>query len=535
MRCSAAVITLTIDNQNVQVEPGTTILQAAARLGIDIPALCHRDGCEPSTSCMVCVVRVNGSANLVPSCATRVTEGMVVESQVPDVIEARRTALELLLSDHVGDCMGPCTLGCPAGMDIPRMIRQIMGGDLAGAIRTVKADIPLAAVLGRICPAPCEKACRRTRYDGGVAICLLKRYVADVDLASEHPFVPDCAAPNGRRVAIVGAGPAGLSAAYYLAQKGYACNVYDDRKRPGGNLQAEELRDKLADHVLHNEIHTLLRTGFVFMGRTRVGGDLSWAEVVDRHDAVFLAMGRCEPRDAAHLGLAMKDDALVVNRRTGATGVAKIFAGGNVSGPQRRLAVRAVADGQRAAESIDQFLSGRPVTGPAMPFNSRMGRLLEGEMELFLGHASGAGRVSDVNFHTGLTAEQALAEAKRCLRCDCRRADDCKLRLHAQALAADASRYPADRRSFVQIRDHPEVIYEPGKCIDCGLCIQTARQHGERLGLTFIGRGFDVRVAVPFNRSLAEGLRACARACVDACPTGALAVRDALPPGSTPP
>lgn len=73
---------------------------------------------------------------------------------------------------------------------------------------------------------------------------------------------------------------------------------------------------------------------------------------------------------------------------------------------------------------------------------------------------------------------------------------------------------------------HPDVIYEPGKCIDCGICIQTAAKAGEDLGLAFVGRGFDVRVAVPFNRPLAEGLKTAARKCADACPTGALALKD---------
>jgi NADH dehydrogenase/NADH:ubiquinone oxidoreductase subunit G len=81
---------------------------------------------------------------------------------------------------------------------------------------------------------------------------------------------------------------------------------------------------------------------------------------------------------------------------------------------------------------------------------------------------------------------------------------------------------------FVQQTQHPDVIYEPGKCIDCGICIETAAKAGERLGLTFVGRGFDVRVAVPFEASLAEGLREAAAQCVGACPTGALAFKDGI-------
>src|ERR1051325_2186995 len=95
---------LTIDNRSVDVPPGGTVLDAARVLGIDIPTLCHLDGYEPSTSCMLCLVKVKGRNRLVPSCATVAEEGMEVESETPQVRQVRRTGLELLLSDHLGDC-----------------------------------------------------------------------------------------------------------------------------------------------------------------------------------------------------------------------------------------------------------------------------------------------------------------------------------------------------------------------------------------------------------------------------------------------
>jgi NADH dehydrogenase/NADH:ubiquinone oxidoreductase subunit G len=97
------------------------------------------------------------------------------------------------------------------------------------------------------------------------------------------------------------------------------------------------------------------------------------------------------------------------------------------------------------------------------------------------------------------------------------------LRQYAQDYEAKPTRYKGQRRLFVQKAQHPDVIYEAGKCIDCGLCIQTAAKAGEKLGLTFVGRGFDVRVAVPFDRSIAQALKHSADQCVNACPTGALA------------
>ena len=179
---------LTIDQREVEVPPGATILDAARKLGIDIPALCFLEGCEPSTSCLCCLVKVNGNGRLVPSCATLAEEGAKVESETPDIRSTRRKSLELLLSDHLGDCVAPCYLACPAEMDIPQMLRQISSGDMRGAIATVKSDIALPAVLGRICPAPCEKICRRRDLDAAVAICLLKRYVV-ADLHSALPAV----------------------------------------------------------------------------------------------------------------------------------------------------------------------------------------------------------------------------------------------------------------------------------------------------------------------------------------------------------
>ena len=120
------------------------------------------------------MVRINGNGQLVPSCATLAAEGMQVESETKAVRQVRRTALELLLSDHLGDCMAPCQFGCPAQMDIPTMLRQIVAGQWREAIATVKRDIALPAILGRICPAPCEKVCRRGDLDGAVSICLLE-------------------------------------------------------------------------------------------------------------------------------------------------------------------------------------------------------------------------------------------------------------------------------------------------------------------------------------------------------------------------
>ncbi len=516
---------LTIDNRPVEVDAGSTILDAADKLGIAVPTMCFMKGLTPATSCMVCVVKVNGSPLLLPACGALVANGMVVQTDTPDVIEARRAALELLLSDHLGDCMGPCHVTCPATMNIPLMLRQIAAGRLREAIRTVKADIALPAVLGRICAAPCEKACRRAPHDGPVPICLLKRYVADVDLDSDEPYSPPCKDRIGKRVAIVGAGPAGLAAAYYLAQDGIDCTLFDDHDRPGGALRYAVPAEQLPRQVVDDEVAAITALGVQFNGSTRIGKDVPLAELRRDYDAVFFAVGKIETETARQLGFETGRDGVAIDRRTYATNIEGVFAGGDAV-RNRKVCVRAVADGKEAAASIGQFVRGRPVTGPDTPFNTRIGKLQDGEIDAFLASSSPAPAVRNPDLVNGLTDEQAVAQALRCLHCDCRKPDACKLRLYSRQYDAQPGRYKAGRKTFSQNTGHPDIIFEPGKCIDCGLCIQIAARSKERLGLTFIGRGFNVKVAVPFDKPLCEALAQVARDCAAACPTGALAVKD---------
>ena len=169
---------LKIDNIQVEMPEGSTILEAARKLGIDIPYMCFLEGYEHFTSCMICVVEEKVSNRLLPSCSAPVSEGMVVETKSPEVINARRNALELLLKEHIGDCEGPCRLACPAHIDIPVVLRLIEAGKIEDAALEFKKSVPFPAVLGRICPAPCEKACRRGQHDKPVSIKSLERFAS---------------------------------------------------------------------------------------------------------------------------------------------------------------------------------------------------------------------------------------------------------------------------------------------------------------------------------------------------------------------
>ncbi|MEA3400251.1 MAG: 2Fe-2S iron-sulfur cluster-binding protein [Armatimonadota bacterium] len=520
--------TLSIDGQSVSVPDGATILEAARQLGIEIPTLCHREGLAPQTSCMVCVVRVDGAEGLVPSCATQVRDGMVVESETEEVHAARRMALELLLSDHRGDCHAPCQLACPAGLNIPVMIRQIVAGDRAGAIDTVTDRIPLPAILGRICPAPCEGACRRGSYDEPVAICLLKRWVGDEDLASGEPRQPELAPPSGSRVAIVGAGPAGLSAAYYLRRLGHEAVILDEREGPGGGLREID-PDRLPGAVLEAEAQRVLDPGVELRSGVRLGKDVSLADLRADFDAVLLAVGEVDQQQAEELGVPFGRRGLEADRGTHESPLDGVFVAGSALSPSR-LAVRAVGAGREAAEAIDQHLRGQEVTPAGRPFNVSMGRLDEAEAAQMAQDASERPRITPSGGQDrGFNDEEATREGLRCLHCDCRALSTCRLKRFAEKYEVDTRAFSGERRSFQRDATHPAVIYEPGKCIACGLCVQIARKHQEELGLTFVGRGFDVRTAVPFDEPLAEGLKGAARECAEACPTGALVLRDDAP------
>jgi len=519
---------LTIDQREVEVPAGATLLDAARKLNIDVPTLCYLKGFSPSTSCLVCMVKIRGSGRLVPACGSVAEDGMEIDSETAEVHQVRRTALELLLSDHLGDCLAPCYFGCPARMDIPLMLRQIAAGDAREAIATVKRDIALPAVLGRICPAPCEKSCRRKAADGAVAICLLKRFAADADLAADERYLPPCEPASGKRVAILGAGPAGLAAAYYLLQRGHACTILDENEKPGGRLRRETDESQLPRDVLDADVEPIVRLGAEMRMGTRIEDGQSFAKLQGEFDAILVACGATAKDQAAAWGLETGPRGIRVDKDTYRTNREDVFAAGNAI-RTKGLVVRSVADGKEAAAGIDQYLRGQDVTGPPKPFNTRIGRLEPDEIERFLVGASDASRQEPAGEPgSGFTPQEAAQQAARCLHCDCRAVQSCKLRKYAEQYGADPRRYAGQRRSFQQETQHAEVIYEPGKCIDCGLCIQIAQQAGEPLGLTFVGRGFDVRVGVPLNRPLRDALQRVAAKCAQACPTAALSLRDGI-------
>ncbi|MFC1477144.1 FAD-dependent oxidoreductase [candidate division KSB1 bacterium] len=521
------MITLIINNQQVSVKEGSTILDAAKMMGIDIPTMCHFNGFEPNTSCMICVVHELTTDSLIPACSMPAESEMRIETGNDKVRETRKDTLDLLLSEHVGDCEAMCQRACPANMNIPLMIRQIEENDLEKAIITVKKDIALPAVLGRICAAPCEKGCNRKYYDNPVSICRLKRYVADVDLAEGSPYRPRVKPDSGKKVVIIGAGPAGLSAAYYLAQSGHKCFVFDRNSKPGGLLQYAVPDDRLPKSVLDKEIEQILVLGVELRMEQTLGKDLSINELRDEYDAVVIASGKIDPELFKNTEIELSPRGIVVNRRTYETSVPGVFAGGNTIS-EGKSAIRSTAHGKFIAYSVDQYVHGLTVTGHPQRFNSSLGKLLAGETEEFLKEAEVFNRIEPAeSSEGGYSKEEAEKESGRCFDCDCRKLQSCRLRQYSDEYGADQKRFRfGQRKQFQKNVQHDLIIFEPGKCIKCNICVEITKKAGEKLGLTFIGRGFDIQLAVPFSESLNNGLQKVAGECVEACPTAALAWRN---------
>ncbi len=210
-----------LNDNIVNAFKGETILDMTKRLGVNVPTLCNDDRLEPFSSCYLCVVEVVGMRGLQPACSTKVSEGMKIYSENDKVRKSRKAALELLLSNHYADCTAPCRQTCPAGVDVQGYVSLINKGLYREAVALIKEVNPLPAICGRVCVRPCEAACRRNLLeDTGVGIDYLKRYASDMDSASGDPWKPEVQEKTGKRTAIIGAGPAGLTAAYYLAIRG---------------------------------------------------------------------------------------------------------------------------------------------------------------------------------------------------------------------------------------------------------------------------------------------------------------------------
>jgi formate dehydrogenase (NADP+) beta subunit len=200
--------------------------------------------------------------------------------------------------------VAPCEAACPAGIDVPRYVRQISGGRFSEALATIRERIPFPLVCGYACVHPCEAKCGRSQYEGPVAIRMLKRVAAE--LGSNVP-VPAALGKTGKKVAIIGSGPCGLTAAYYLALLGHEATVFEARNRSGGMLRYGIPGYRLPDEIVDADIALIEKSGVEILTGKRV--DAAEALLEQGYHAVFIASGAWR---AARMGLPGEDGSEVI-------------------------------------------------------------------------------------------------------------------------------------------------------------------------------------------------------------------------------
>ena len=283
-------IKVTINGQVCTGRAGQTLLEIAEHNGIAIPNLCHNGELKHYGGCSLCVVEAEGSPKLLRACSTEAQDGQVIYTESERVVRTRKTSIELLMSDHDGDCRGPCVLNCPASVNAQGYIQAIARGDDKEAVRILKERLPIPASIGRVCPHPCEGGCRRQMVEEPISISYLKYFAADRVIA-QGGYLPPKAAATGKRVGIIGGGPGGLTAAYYLSLKGHRVTIVDAMPKMGGMLRYGIPEYRLPKKVLDEEIAEIASLGVEMKNNFRIGVDATFEEFKSRYDAVVVAIG----------------------------------------------------------------------------------------------------------------------------------------------------------------------------------------------------------------------------------------------------
>lgn len=345
------MIEIVIDGKYRIVEEGLTLLEAAKVCGVEIPSLCGMNKSNEKIPCDLCVVEVE-SGGTKRACDLKVYLGLNVVTQSEQLSEHRRKALNRIMTDHYADCEAPCKTACPAGVDIQSYLYHISQNDHQKAIEVIKRTLPMPLSIGRVCPAFCESECRRSLVDEPIAIRQLKRHAADADLAAHEAYVPEKKTAKHRKIAVVGSGPGGLTAGYYLSNEGYDVTVFESMPKAGGWLRYGIPEYRLPKDILDKEIELMCRNGMQVETNKKLGVDFTLSQLSEDYDAVCLAVGASQAvemnypgseLDGCYLGVDyLKDYVTEQNYVTGKK--VAVIGGGNTAIDCARTARRAGAD-----------------------------------------------------------------------------------------------------------------------------------------------------------------------------------------------
>ncbi|MBN2557496.1 MAG: FAD-dependent oxidoreductase [Clostridia bacterium] len=248
--------------------------------------------------------------------------------------------------------ISPCENACPAGVNVPGYIALIAAGRVKDAYNLIRRENPFPSVCGRVCTHPCESRCRRAQLDDPIAIMDLKRYAADEAMKDTSPFSDIISRKRDKSVGIIGAGPSGLTCAYYLGRLGYDVTVYEAEKIAGGMLAYAIPEYRLPKEILQKEINTLKQIGIKILTETEVGKNITFKEIKDRHDSIYIATGaqvskeigiEGENMPGVYHGLDFLKD-VHLGRLTEVSGRVIVIGGGNTAIDAARVALRLGAD-----------------------------------------------------------------------------------------------------------------------------------------------------------------------------------------------
>ncbi|CAE6918229.1 Belongs to the prokaryotic molybdopterin-containing oxidoreductase family [Vibrio sp. B1REV9] len=345
------MIEIVIDGKYRIVEEGLTLLEAAKVCGVEIPSLCGMNKSDEKVPCDLCVVEVE-SGSTKRACELEVYRGLNVVTQSEQLSEHRRKALNRIMTDHYADCEAPCKTACPAGVDIQSYLYHIAQNDHQKAIEVIKRTLPMPLSIGRVCPAFCESECRRSLVDEPIAIRQLKRHAADADLSAHEAYVPEKKPSKGLNIAVVGSGPGGLTAGYYLSNEGYGVTVFESMPKAGGWLRYGIPEYRLPKDILDKEVELMCRNGMQVRTNQKLGVDFTLSQLSEEYDAVCLAVGASQAvemhyagsdLEGCYLGVDyLKDYVTEQNYVTGQK--VAVIGGGNTAIDCARTARRAGAD-----------------------------------------------------------------------------------------------------------------------------------------------------------------------------------------------
>ena len=345
------MITLKIDDLLCSAREDMTIIDVARANGIDIPALGYDPRVSPPSNLEAAFVELATADGIrfVSATGTAAAEGMVVRTRSEALDSYRKIYLQGILRHHYGDCAAPCVLRCPAHIDIQKYIYHVDAGNFAEALEIIRERNPLPGVCGRVCPHPCEADCRRSALDGAVNINGIKRFVADWEGYGLSPYRVQCAPDRGLRVAVVGAGPAGLTAAWFLRLKGYGVTVFEMQEAAGGMLRWGIPYYRLPEKVLDAEIQSIVDLGVEIQYNKKLGRDFTIDSLMEEgFSAVFVGLGA---QKATQIGVAGEElpgvlsgldflAALARNERPDLGPRVIVLGGGNTAMDAARSAVR---------------------------------------------------------------------------------------------------------------------------------------------------------------------------------------------------